>query len=61
MYAALSNNLELVRLLARHGADIDWRKGDNQLSMLHLVARGDIPCVIVWLLEKGIDIEIRDK
>ena len=56
----MTNNLELVRLLARHGADLNFRRGENNLTMLHMAGRADLPAIVVWLLEKGFDVDVRD-
>jgi ankyrin repeat protein len=57
-YAGMGGSLEMVELLARHGADLN--AGDGIISALHGAVFANSPEVCVWLLSHGARPDIKD-
>ncbi|WGJ62112.1 ankyrin repeat domain-containing protein [Wolbachia endosymbiont of Frankliniella intonsa] len=60
-HASLRNNLELVGLLIRNGAEIDIQDLSRGRTSLHLAACGDKFEIVKLLANKGADWKIKDK
>ena len=54
-FAAFHGNLSMIRLLVKHGAEINVVNKQG-INMLHVAAQGDAPIAIAYFLEKGISI-----
>jgi len=59
-YASYRGNIEIIKLLITHGADIYSLTNTGQ-NVLHIAAQGDQPESIIYFKEKfGMDINIKD-
>ena len=60
MYAITNHNLNMVKLLVEHGADVNLcnKKGQSPLEIAHIYQCKDI---VTYLLEKGASDKIEDE
>lgn len=59
-FASFKGNIELVRLLEHHGADI-YCINHQGLTVIHIAAQGDQPASLIYFQKKGLSIFEKDK
>jgi ankyrin repeat protein len=58
--AIMMDNIALMELLLKRGADVNFRGSDERTPLHYAVQEGNIP-VIQWLKRNGADLSIKDK
>ena len=58
-YAALTGNLNRVKLLIERGADVN-AEDKNGLTVLHFAAKSGNLKLVKWLVEKGLDVNSKN-
>lgn len=60
MFAAITKNIEVMKLLLEKGADVNARTSRNGTALMLAAQIGD-PAAVKLLLEKGAEINVRDE
>lgn len=57
--AVINGNLEIIKSLVEHKAQVDWRDGFNSTALMYAASKGEKE-IVEYLLSKGADAKAED-